>query len=35
MYLDVDAELIHRTLREDLDVFAEFAAAIVRLLDDG
>lgn len=32
LYLDVDPELIHRTLREDLDAFSEFAREIERLL---
>jgi uncharacterized protein YutE (UPF0331/DUF86 family) len=33
MYLDVDPAIIFRTLHDDLGVFADFAAAVLRTLD--
>lgn len=33
LYLDVDPEVIYGTLRRDLDVFGDFSAHVVELLD--
>ena len=34
MYVEVDPELIYKTLQEDLDAFNEFAECVLRVLDD-
>lgn len=34
MYLEIDPERIHETLHLDLDVFAEFAAHVLRLIEE-
>lgn len=33
MYLDVDPELVYRTVHDDLEVFREFASAVLRVLE--
>ena len=34
MYVEVDPELIYKTLQEDLDAFNEFAECVLRVLED-
>lgn len=34
MYLEVDPELVYRTLSEELDVFGAFAGAVLELLEE-
>ncbi|MGH7545145.1 MAG: type VII toxin-antitoxin system HepT family RNase toxin [Gemmatimonadota bacterium] len=34
MYLEVNPERIHETLQRDLDAFAEFAAHVLRLIEE-
>ncbi len=34
MYVDVDAGMVHDTIKDDLDAFREFAECVLRVLED-